>query len=126
MRTNKTLHTVALLLATAVACASPGDDYSDARDLADALRCTSYESQPEAAAPGDIGTCQLGEDQITVIVGSDGEVNGAVTVARRTLEAFDEVVPEGMSVVRGDGWAVLTDSTAAARVAQDRVGGTVS
>ncbi len=100
---------------------SGSSDYDTPKALADAVGCTGYEAQKEAAAPGDVGVCQLGGEQVSVLVGKNAEQrDAALEVANKAAEAFGT---EPGFVVAGGTWAVRTESEKVAKAAQEKVGG---
>lgn len=101
-----------------------GASYANPKQLAEKLGCTSYNAEVGAVAPGDVATCQFNGQQVTVVVGKNGQQrDDTVNVAKKAASTFG--ASSGLGVVEGGSWAVLTEDAATASLAQKKVGGKV-
>ncbi len=116
-----------VVLTLLAGCGGGGDErgrggYQSPEDLADAVGCTGYEPQEEAAPAADIGICRLGDEHVGLVVATNREQrDAAAEVAAQMSRRFGTLARHR---VMGELWAVVTESREAAEQAEE-IGGEI-
>lgn len=117
------------LLVLAVGCGNENDpqrpetrSFDSPREVAAALDCRNFDAEDGAAAPGDVATCDYQQEKITIATGTEQQLDSTVKISREAVAAFGA---GNVYVVRGDGWAVLTETSGAAGNVYSKIGGKI-